>query len=323
MNSSTKITVLVCTYNRSQSLGTTLESVVSQALAREYSWEILVVDNNSSDETRKVVEGFQRRYPELVRYFLEPQQGVAHARNAGICRARGEILAFIDDDETAAPNWLQNLTANLHNGEWAGTGGRILFPPGFLPPRWLLTNEWFASGPLCSFDKGPNAGELSEPPFTANMAIRREVFDKAGAFRTDLGRSGNSMISNEDTEFGRRVMAAGFRLRYEPSAVTCHPVQNCRLRKQYFLTWWFNKGRSDLREFGHRPNSKLVFGIPPRLIFVLASQTAQWMAGLERDQRFSYKLQVWFTAGQIFESYVQWLNARQVGRERSADRHEN
>jgi len=79
MNSSTKITVLVCTYNRSQSLGTTLESVVSQALAREYSWEILVVDNNSSDETRKVVEGFQRRYPELVRYFLEPQQGVAHA----------------------------------------------------------------------------------------------------------------------------------------------------------------------------------------------------------------------------------------------------
>src|SRR5215470_14722752 len=101
MNRPTNITVLVCTYNRSRTLGETIESVATQALPQPLSWELLIVDNNSSDDTRRVVEGFQRQYPERIRYFFEPQQGLSYARNAGIREARGEILVFIDDDETA------------------------------------------------------------------------------------------------------------------------------------------------------------------------------------------------------------------------------
>lgn len=314
-----KISVLVCTYNRSRTLAATLESVVSQTLPQRCGWEILVVDNNSKDETRKVVEGFQRRYPELVRYFFEPQQGVSFARNAGIREARGEILAFIDDDETAQSRWLQSLTASLHSGEWAGTGGRVLPPPGFSPPRWLSTIESFVNGPLASFDRGLNAGELSEPPFGANMAFRREVFDKLGGFRTDLGRSGNSMVSNEDTEFGRRVMAAGLRLRYEPSALTYHPVEEYRLHREYFLVWWFNKGRSDVRESWCQSNGKRLLGIPVRLFRALAWETVRWMTSTRPAQRFGCKLNVWVAAGQILESYYQWQNARQRGHGHSAN----
>jgi len=142
------------------------------------------------------------------------------------------------------------------------------------------------------------------------MAFRREGFDKEGGFRTDLGRSSHNIISNEDTEFGRRVMAAGFRLRYEPSALTRHPIQNSRLRKAYFLTWWFNKGRSDFRELGYQPYSKRVSGVPLRLIRTLVGETVRWMSSLEEAQRFGHKLQVWVTAGQIFESYVQRLNSK-------------
>jgi glucosyl-dolichyl phosphate glucuronosyltransferase len=311
MNDPTKITVLVCTYNRSQTLGVAVESVAVQSLPQSLDWEIVVVDNNSPDQTRQVVEGLKRRYPERIRYVFEPQQGISHARNVGIREARGEILAFLDDDEIASTDWLQNLTANLHSGEWAGAGGRVLPPSSFSPPRWLSIKSSFASGPLAAFDLGLVPGQLNEPAFGANMAFRKEVFDRYGGFRTDLGRIGKSMISNEDTEFGRRLMAAGLRLRYEPSAITYHPVDEIRLKKEYFLNWWFGKGRSDVRELGNQPGSKRFFGIPLRLFRALPWATMRWMVSVEPSQRFGWKVEVWNYAGQIFESYHQRLDARQ------------
>jgi glycosyltransferase involved in cell wall biosynthesis len=314
----TKITVVVCTYNRSQPLKKSIESVAAQTLSHPLAWEILVVDNNSTDDTRQVVEGLQRRYPERIRYAFEPQQGISHARNTGIREARGEILAFIDDDETADPKWLEVLTSNLHGGQWAGAGGRVVPPSNFSPPRWLSILGSSIGGPLAVFDPALEAGQLSEPPFGANMAFRREVFDKHGGFRTDLGRAGKNLISNEDTEFGRRLMGAGLRLRYEPSALTYHPVEESRLRTSYFLNWWFNKGRSDVREFGSQPNRMRVIGIPLQLIRALAWTTMRWMGAIEPPQRFRYKLQVWNCAGQIFESYQQWLDAKRKGAGRNS-----
>ena len=312
------ITVILCTYNRCQTLKKTLESVAVQTLSHSLAWEILVVDNNSTDHTRQMIEGLQRRYPELIRYVFEPEQGISHARNTGIREARGEILAFLDDDETASTGWLQNLTANLHSGEWVGAGGRVLPPPSFSPPSWLSTSASSINGPLAVFDPALEAGQLNEPPFGANMAFRREVFDKYGGFRTDLGRTGKNMISNEDTEFGRRLMAAGLRLRYEPSALTYHPVDESRLRRSYFLSWWFNKGRSDVREFGNQPNGARLIGIPLRLFRALPWAAMRWMSAIEPPQRFGYKLEVWSCAGQIFESYHLWLDAKRKGPERNS-----
>jgi glycosyltransferase involved in cell wall biosynthesis len=314
----TKITVVVCTYDRCQTLKKTIESVAAQTLSHSLAWEILVVDNNSTDQTRQVVEALQRRFPERIRYVFEPQQGVSYARNAGTREARGEILAFIDDDETADAKWLAILTSNLHGGQWAGAGGRIVPPSNFSSPSWLSIKSWFASGPLASFDPSLEAGQLYEPPFSANMAYRKEVFDKCGLFRTDLGRTGKNLISNEDTEFGRRVMAAGLHVRYEPSAVTYHPIEERRLRKEYFLSWWFNKGRSDVREFGIQPNGARLIGIPLRLFRALPWAAMRWMSAIEPPQRFGYKLEVWSCAGQIFESYHLWLDAKRKGPERNS-----
>jgi GT2 family glycosyltransferase len=278
----------------------------------------LVVDNNSTDDTRQVVEGLRHRYPERIRYAFEPEQGISYARNTGVREARGQILAFLDDDEIASSGWVENLTANLHNGEWAGAGGRVLPPASFSPPRWLSSLSSSIAGPLAVFDPALEAGQLSEPPFGANMAFRREVFDKYGGFRTDLGRAANNMISNEDTEFGRRLMAAGLRLRYEPSALTYHPVDENRLRPSYFLSWWFNKGRSDVREFGNQPNGARLIGIPFQLIRALTWAAMRWMRSIEPAQRFGYKLELWSCAGQIFESYQLWLQGKRKGPERNS-----
>lgn len=306
-----KISVLVCTYNRCNTLRVAIESIAIQSLPESVKWEIVVVDNNSPDQTRQVVEDLQQRYPNRIRYVFEPKQGISNARNAGIREAHGEILAFLDDDETAGTDWLPRLTSNLHTGEWAGAGGRVLPPAGFTPPFWLSTKSSFASGPLASFDLGLEPGLLNEPAFGANMAFRKEVFEKLGGFRTDLGRSGQSMISNEDTEFGRRVMAAGLRLRYEPSAVTYHPVEANRLKKQYFLDWWFNKGRSDVRELGDLSGKARLLGIPLRLFRALPWAIIRWLFSVRRSQRFGCKIEVWNYAGEVLESYHQWLSAKQ------------
>src|SRR5208282_2733880 len=175
-----EITVILCTYNRCQSLAKSLESLAASQMPESVSWEVLVVDNNSRDQTRAVVEDYSRRYPERFRYLFEPKQGKSHALNAGIQATEGEILAFVDDDVTVDSTWLQNLTAPLRNGEWAGAGGRILPEQNFSPPHWLPLQDRYALAPLALFDLGPEAGPLIEPPFGTNMAFQRKAFERYG-----------------------------------------------------------------------------------------------------------------------------------------------
>jgi GT2 family glycosyltransferase len=158
------------------------------------------------------------------------------------------------------------------------------------------------------FDRGDTPGELDEAPHGTNMAFQRKMFEKYGGFRPDLGRCGGNMISNEDTEFGRRLMAAGERLRYEPSAVVRHPIPEDRVRKEYFLTWWFDYGRAKIREVGGRPD---LWGIPrsyfsiPKGIGITLLNALRWMVTLDPQRRFFCKAFVWHFAGQVVEIYRQ------------------
>jgi glycosyltransferase involved in cell wall biosynthesis len=322
MNRLTRITVVLCTYNRARILAKALESVATQAMPQSVGWETLVVDNNSTDDTPHVVEDFQRRYPERIRYLFEPQQGLSYARNAGIREARGDILAFIDDDETADPRWLENLTANLHSGEWAGAGGRVLTQWNGPRPPWLALDSSFTLGPLGFFDPGTEEGQITLPPVGGNMAFRREVFEIHGGFRTDLGRSGSSLMSCEEIEFGRRLMAAGQRLRYEPSAITYQATDERHLRKKYFLRWWFDKGRSDVKAFGIPPNAKRLLGVPVELIRCAAVEGARWMVAANECGRFICRLKICCYAGHAYESYRQSRETKKMLRKRGIVRGE-
>jgi glycosyltransferase involved in cell wall biosynthesis len=309
--------VIVCTYNRCQSLAKTLESVAKSTLPESVAWEVLVVDNNSTDQTRDVVEGFCRRIPGRFRYFFEPRAGKSYALNTGIREALGEILAFLDDDVVVEPTWLQNLTASLQEGDWAGSGGRTLPSATFSCPRWL---PYAFGGILCAqFDLGNKPRQLDRPPYGTNMAFRREMFERYGGFRTDLGPRPNSQIRNEDTEFGRRLIAAGERLRYEPSAVVYHAVPEDRLKKEYFLAFWFDYGRATIRELVPRPD---IWGIPRRyltmmnhLLVIAPGKTLKWLFAFRPQGRFHAKCLVWGTAGQIVEIYHRWFIAS--GQERN------
>lgn len=309
-------TVIVCTFNRSVSLRAALESVAASVVSPSITWEVLIVDNNSSDETKAVAEEFCRRYPGRFRYVFEPQPGKSYALNTGIGESRGEILAFLDDDVTVSPSWVQGLTKAVQEGNWAGAGGRTLLAHSFTPPPWLALSGPYGMGGILAalFDLGDQPAELTEAPYGTNAAYRRAAFEKYGGFRTDLGPSPNSRTPrpNEDTEFGRRLMAAGERLRYEPSAVVYHPVPTARLEKKYFLDWWFDLGRAGIREIGRRPD---IGGIPrPYLTLLKAAlvlwpaRTMRWLCSWEAKKRFYGKAWVWKTAGEIAETYRCWIS---------------
>ena len=305
-----KISVIVCTYNRCESLAKALNSVADQTLPESAAWEVLVVDNNSKDDTRKVVESFRCEWPGRFRYIFEPQQGKSHALNAGIRAAQGVILAFVDDDVMVDPMWLQNLTAHIGTDGSQGAGGRIVPDRTFSAPRWLAVAGRYALAPLAMFDLGNEARDLTEPPFGTNMAFRKTMFEKYGGFRTDLGPRPGSEIRNEDTEFGWRLLASGERLRYEPSAVVYHAIPESRVRKKYFLAWWFDKARADVRQFGIPADVNRFCGIPLHLFRRIGVGTMRWMGAVEPSRRFSCKIKVWAMAGEILECYRQSRDAK-------------
>jgi glucosyl-dolichyl phosphate glucuronosyltransferase len=298
------ISVILCTYNRCCSLAKALESAAAMKLSGSWEWEMLVVDNNSSDRTREVVEEVSARYPGRLRYLFEPRQGKSHALNAGIREARGEILAFMDDDVVVEQTWLHNLTANLYDSHWAGAAGRIRPQRNFTVPRWLPLDGRLGSAPFALFDLGPDPCELREPPFGTNMAFRKAVFEKYGGFRTDLGPRPGSEMRSEDSEFGQRLLDADEHIRYEPSAVVYHEIPESRVRKSYFLAWWRDKARADIRAFGVPSHTKWFFaGVPIYLFRRFATWIVRWLITIKPSRRFSYKLNVWINLGAILECY--------------------
>jgi glycosyltransferase involved in cell wall biosynthesis len=308
------ITVIVCTYNRCASLSKALESLSASVVPDGVEWEILVVDNNSSDRTSAIVEDFCEKFPRRFRYLFEPHQGKSHALNSGIRDARGEILAFVDDDVSVEPAWLHNLTSVLRGGAWVGSGGRILPPKFFLLPRWLSLDPPYAmGGALCAhFDLGDKELQLDRPPYGTNMAFNKEVFAKYGDFRIDMGPCPGSELRSEDTEFGSRLLAAEERLLYVPSAVVYHEVAESRVRKEFFLAWWYDFGRARILEVGVRPKiwgiSRHYLSLPNNILKVLPSKALRWLFSLNPQQRFFNKCMTWSTVGRIVEI---WRQSRQ------------
>jgi glycosyltransferase involved in cell wall biosynthesis len=319
-NNICNLTVILCTYNRCESLSLALASVALSVIPESVKWEVLVVDNNSNDQTRDVVRDFSNRYESRFRYLHEARQGKSYALNTGIREARGDVLAFMDDDVTVGPSWLRTLTAPLEGKDWAGVGGRILPAEDFVPPRWLaIKGPYSTVGMLALFDLGDSSCDLHEAPFGTNMAFRKSMFVKHGGFRTDMGPCPGSEMRNEDTEFGRRLLAAGESLLYEPSAIVYHGIPKRRLTKSYFLTFWFDTGRASIREMEQRPD---ILGIPRQYLTLikigtlLVRSSARWALTADSLRRFYYKGLVWMNTGQIVEifrqSFASWERRRAV-----------
>jgi glycosyltransferase involved in cell wall biosynthesis len=238
------ISVIVATRDRASLLKRTLDALCGQ-VSPGCPFEIVVVDNGSIDQTPDVVKTAATQSSVPVIYLTETKPGKSHALNTAVAHARGDLLAFTDDDVLPSTGWLAAYAQAFAETGADYAAGRILPLWEATPPRWLTPAQ---HGVLAVRDGGTRRLILAgvhDPvmPIGANMAVRRHVLDRVGGWNPDLGKLKDTLRTGEDHEFALKLAAAGFAGVYEPEACALHRVPAERLRLEYFFRWCYSNGR--------------------------------------------------------------------------------
>jgi len=232
------VSAIICTHNRDRYLGFAIDSLLAQDFS---GFEIIVVDNASSDRTCEVVEA--RLNDKRLRYIYQPEIGLSVARNTGAKIAHGEILAYLDDDAIASPQWLKTIDAAYReNPRLAIAGGKVtlIWTDGMTAPNWLSDG---LAGNLGAYDLGDAVVWIDRPGLTPrglNYSIRQSFLTQIGGFDPNLGRVGKNLLSNEELHMTHLALQSGWEVAYLPSATVAHHVAPERVKRQWFLDrgWW-------------------------------------------------------------------------------------
>lgn len=299
------VSVIICTYNRSGLLKNELETIAAMTVPRDLSWEILIVDNNSSDNTRETVDDFIKEKNIPVKYIFVPAQGKSRALNSGIKEADGEILAFLDDDMLVDKNWLTAIqeAANRYP-EASGFGGRILIKWPIRKPDWIVMEGPFRNidGTVGHRDLGDKDGDFAKfnsLPAGGNMFFRKKVFLEGNFFRENMGPKGKDMYYGEDREFCLRLCGKGKKLYYVNNAVVYHDIPKEKIDRRYFCKRRFECGYAETAFIKTRFNGRVLFKIPVYLFKYFFLNGMKSIFSLNPAARFSYKLKLCSVLGQM------------------------
>jgi glycosyltransferase involved in cell wall biosynthesis len=297
------LSIILPTYNRVTLLRNAIAALLRQT-APAGSYEIVVVDNNSSDGTSEAVAAIGD--PRL-RVIREPRQGLSYARNAGLDATSAPIVAFTDDDVEAAPGWVETIVSSLEAHPQAdGVGGRVLPAWTRQRPSWLTREHW---APLALQDHGDGRRifDRSRPTglVGANVAFRREVFERIGLFSKDFQRVKEGIGSTEDHDLLSRLYAAGGRMLYEPRLLVMARVQPDRYDRGYHRRWHEGHGRFHALmrspEMEHARLSPL--GVPGHLLRTAAGDAARWLTSIvsaDWERAFLAELRLRFFKGFVW-----------------------
>jgi glycosyltransferase involved in cell wall biosynthesis len=302
-------TAIVCTYNRAHQLPRCLGALAGQKGTEGIEWEVLVVDNNSTDDTPGTVQRLAQELPITIRYTREAQQGLNYARNTGIRESAGTHFAYVDDDIAASPAWLAALYRCFGENDADAVGGRIHLDPSVRLPRWIRDDE--TKGFLGFQDYGDEPFRMDgirRYPYGGNMAFHRRVVERIGHFNPELGRKGegrkrSELFKGAETDYMHRLTGAGeARIFYEPEAIVYHLVMPFQLEKRYLRTIHFNAGYQrafhDQTEF-----PKTLLGVPRFYYPQLARGLVKYLTqAITRGPHFAFRQQM--TVGNLFGAMV-------------------
>jgi glycosyltransferase involved in cell wall biosynthesis len=318
-----KYSIVIATYNRAGDLRETLHSLAG--LSPDGPWEVIVVDNNSPDETRQVVEQAARTFPVDLRYVYEAEQGRSPALNAGIRAARGAIVATTDDDVRVPSDWLTRAAEGLDRLDCDYVGGRVLPIWGGPKPDWIPNRGGKQWAVIALLDYGPAPIEFgARVPLGVNMAFRRDAFARAGLFDRNTGRKAGTLLGQEVREWCIRARKAGVRGFYLPELVLEHIIPAARLNKSYFRRWFYWRGVSrallyeragldmeapeqTTHDFSTVPH---LAGVPRYLYRKALAALAGWVraaAAGDRVVAFEQETWLWFFAGIVRQ---RWKDSR-------------
>ena len=241
------LTAIICTYNRAKYIGPLLESIAANDLAKE-EYEILLVDNNCTDNTREVCETFAETHKDVTfRYVVESEQGLSAARNKGIHEAKGDVIVYIDDDALVDSWYLRTVAEYMSaHKEIDAIGGPIIpLYEETEEPKWMTR---YTKELLCGY---LYFGEAIRPfpgeryPGGGNAAYRSEVFSQVGLFNTALGRKGNSLMGAEEKDIFDKMKECGMRFMYLPKMILHHIIPQKKLESDYFNRLTYQIGISE------------------------------------------------------------------------------
>lgn len=239
------LSVILCTYNRERYIYNVLQSIAAGGFG---DYEIVLVNNNSTDGTESECQRFAKDHPEVaMRYCVEKQQGLSYARNRGIMESQGEVLVYVDDDAVVNREYLQTYADFFNRNKEAVAAGGPITPryDGCEEPSWmshytrqLVTGELNLGTREREFPKGAFPGG-------GNAAYRKSVFDEVGLFNVELGRKGNSLIGAEEKDLFDKMTSRGMKFYYLPNAILYHLIPPKKLTQDYFDRLTYGIGVSE------------------------------------------------------------------------------
>lgn len=247
-----EVSIVIGTLDRCEMLERAIRSILDQAVDAS-RYEIVVVDNGSTDRTREVVAEIQRHAPQ-VRYVQEPQLGLSRARNRGIAEGRADIIGFFDDDGTAEPGWLATmLEVFRREPDTDALGGKIRVAWPANQPSWMPME---LQGYYAGCDYGPTPRVLAYPdyPYGPNMMIRRPLLQSIGGFNAAVGPQGRNIMSAGEQDLFQRLYQHPIKVLYEPAAVVRHWVPADRATRKWLLHRAYKHGFSNTRMISMRTN---------------------------------------------------------------------
>ena len=249
------ISFIICTYNREKYIYECLSRLASNS--EKEGWEIILVNNNSTDNTAAECERFVNDYkPANYHYFVETQQGLSFARNRGIQESNGEWLVFLDDDAMVEKDYIVNLRTLLSKHPEAGAfGGQItpFFEEG--EPSWY--SSW-SMGFVSAIDRGRQTHIFPDNkfPIGANMGVKRKVIEAVGEFNIELGRTGNNLLAGEEKDLFNRIRKAGYPILYFPNIGVKHCIPARRTTTEFVSRLAYGVGVSERLRTCHMGVSK-------------------------------------------------------------------
>jgi len=304
------VTVLIPTYNGREVLARLLESLRKAEPADGFDWEIIVIDNNSSDDTKSVVESFRTGDRLDVTYIFAPEPGKTRALNRGLLEAAGTFVAFLDHDVVVAPDYVIGLREAIRSQPYNVFGGRVVPVWVEPPPAWVSGGKLLQTsrGGVIVHDYGQTPrvyGEGMRLPIGCNFVCRRSLFDEVGLFNVNLGPKPGAQIAGEETDLFRRLQAHGESILYAPSIRVSHPVDPARVTKSYFRYRYFCHGRTVILANPPGTNLPTFFGVPRFLYRQLLESTVSGLWAVSRGNSyaaFDHQLDIWYAVGSIVES---------------------
>lgn len=248
------VEIAICTWNRSRLLEATLKSCQSLIIPHGVDWRILLVDNNSSDNTQDLIQHFKDQLP--IEPLFEDQQGHTFARNRAVRAAAGELILWTDDDCHLNPSWLENYVeaSTDHNFDFWGSAiiPRFVDEPA---PEWLSQNWEICKGCFAERDLGESKVEFSSErlPYGANFAVRTEV-QKKRLFNTKLGRQGDEVVGEDELDLMRDLLTNGHRGCWVPGNSVDHLIDKDRSSLKYVYNYFRGQGRANTSPDGNSKN---------------------------------------------------------------------